>query len=89
MQPCKPLTLFHVKQMNGTDVLRKKPQMRKPGMSLPILAIAMLLALSGCASKPQAVVTCPRYVPSPQALETLQEPQWRDLASRLANSRQR
>ena len=48
------------------------------------LALATLLAVSGCASKPVvAPAECPRYVPSPEALQSPPAVPWRDLATRL------
>lgn len=61
--------------------------MRKPGTLNLSAATAMLLALTGCASKlPPAPVECPRFVPSPEALQPMPEPDWRGMASRLVRS---
>lgn len=48
------------------------------------LALATLLGVSGCASRPAvAPAECPRYVPSPAALQIPPAVPWRDLATRL------
>lgn len=58
--------------------------MPNPAMSKHTSVIAMLLALTGCASKPMPVsVECPRYVPSPEALKPIQGTGWKTLAERV------
>jgi len=53
-------------------------------MLMPGFALATLLGVSGCASKPVvAPAECPRYVPSPAALQSPPAVPWRDLATRL------
>lgn len=47
------------------------------------LALATLLGVSGCASTTPAPAECPRYVPSPEALQSPPAFPWRDLATRL------
>lgn len=47
------------------------------------LALATLLAVSGCASTTPVAAECPRYVPSPEALQSPPAVPWRDLATRL------
>ena len=58
--------------------------MHSQDMSKPIVAIAMLAALTGCASRPMPVsAECPRYVPSPEALKPIQGTGWKTLAERV------
>lgn len=58
--------------------------MHSQDMSKPIAAIAMLAALTGCASRPMPVAAeCPRYVPSPEALKPIQGTGWKTLAERV------
>lgn len=53
-------------------------------MLMPGFALATLLGVSGCASKPVvAPAECPRYVPSPDALQSPPAVPWRALATRL------
>lgn len=47
------------------------------------LALATLLAVSGCSSTLVAPAECPRYVPSPDALQSPPAVPWRALATRL------
>lgn len=47
------------------------------------LALATLLGVSGCASTTPVAAECPRYVPSPEALQSPPAVPWRDLATRL------
>ena len=44
---------------------------------------AMLLALTGCASRPAAPVECPSFVPSPAALTPISGTDWKTPAERL------
>lgn len=47
------------------------------------LALATLLAVSGCSSTRVAPGECPRFAPSPEALQSPPAVPWRDLATRL------
>jgi hypothetical protein len=45
--------------------------------------LVVMLTAPGCASRPTAVAECPRYVPSPEALQTIQGTGWKPLAGRV------
>lgn len=47
------------------------------------LALATLLAASGCSSTRVARGECPKFVPSPAALQSPPAVPWRELATRL------
>lgn len=51
-------------------------------LKLGALLVATL-TLHGCASRPIAVAECPRYVPSPEALQAIQGTGWKPLAGRV------
>ena len=45
--------------------------------------LAMLAALSGCASVQPVATECPRFVPSPEALRAMPGTDWKSPAARL------
>ena len=47
------------------------------------LLLAMLAALSGCASVQPVATECPRFVPSPEALRAMPGTDWKSPAARL------
>ena len=55
-----------------------KPRTSKSG---PLLA--MLLALSGCASVQPVATECPKFAPSPEALRAMPGTDWKSPAARL------
>ena len=57
--------------------------MPKPRTSRSGLLLAMLLALSGCASVQPVETECPKFVPSPEALRSLPGTDWKSPAQRL------
>ena len=57
--------------------------MRNPLTSSHGLLAVMLLALTGCASRPVATVECPSFVPSPEALTPISGTDWKTPAQRL------
>ena len=57
--------------------------MPKPRTSRSGLLLAMLLALSGCASVQPVATECPRFVPSPEALRAMPGTDWKSPAARL------
>jgi hypothetical protein len=57
--------------------------MLSQGMSKRGLPLAMLLVLTGCASRPAVPVECPLYVPSPEALTPISGTDWKTPAQRL------
>lgn len=50
--------------------------------------LAMLTVMSGCASSPVSTAECPRFAPSPEALEMPKTPDWEALMRRLPRVRQ-
>ena len=57
--------------------------MPKPRTSRSGLLLAMLVALSGCASVQPVATECPRFVPSPEALRAMPGTDWKSPAARL------
>jgi uncharacterized protein YceK len=57
--------------------------MPKPRTSRSGLLLAMLLALSGCASVQPVAAECPKFVPSPEALRAMPGTDWKSPAARL------
>jgi len=57
--------------------------MPKPRTSRSGLLLAMLVALSGCASVQPVATECPKFVPSPEALRSLPGTDWKSPAQRL------
>jgi len=57
--------------------------MPKPRTSRSGLLLAMLLALSGCASVQPVATECPKFVPSPEALRAMPGTDWKSPAARL------
>ena len=57
--------------------------MHKTPIFVPGALLGLMLMLHGCASKPIAVAECPRYVPSPEALQAIQGTGWKPLAGRV------
>ena len=57
--------------------------MPKLRMSRSGLLLAMLLALSGCASVQPVATECPKFVPSPEALRAMPGTDWKSPAARL------
>lgn len=47
------------------------------------LLLAMLLALSGCASVQPVATECPKFVPSPEALRAMPGTDWKSPEARL------
>ena len=45
--------------------------------------LAMLVALSGCASVQPVATECPKFVPSPEALRAMPGTDWKSPAARL------
>ena len=57
--------------------------MHKPRTSKSGLLLAMLVALSGCASVQPVATECPRFVPSQEALRAMPGTDWKSPAARL------
>ena len=57
--------------------------MLKPRTSRSGPLLAMLVALSGCASVQPVAAECPRFVPSPEALRAMPGTDWKSPAARL------
>lgn len=57
--------------------------MPKPRTSKSGLLLAMLAALSGCASVQPVATECPKFVPSPEALRAMPGTDWKSPAARL------
>lgn len=57
--------------------------MLKPRTSKSGVLLAMLVALSGCASTKPVPTECPKFVPSPEALRSLPGTDWKSPAARL------
>jgi len=61
--------------------------MLKPRTSRSGLLLAMLAALSGCASKPVLTVECPRFEMTADDLKRTPSPNWEALARRLPQAK--
>lgn len=48
--------------------------------------LALSLHLTGCASRTPVAAECPRYVPSPEALQAIQGTGWKPLAGRVVET---
>ena len=57
--------------------------MPKPRTSKSGLLLAMLLALSGCASVRPVATECPKFSPSAEALRAMPGIDWKSQAARL------
>jgi hypothetical protein len=57
--------------------------MRNPLTCSRGLLLAMLLGLTGCASRQPVPIECPSYVPSPEALKPMEGTGWKPLAGRV------
>ena len=48
--------------------------------------LVVMLTAPGCASRPNVVAECPRYVPSPEALKPIEGTGWAPLARRVVET---